>query len=148
MRDLYGKELSIGQIVSVNRPHYRGLIKAEIVSFTPKKVRVEYGTKGHSGRQHSYLVDACDVALAPMEEQNWTEEFCIEVISAAHNILDDKKVTRAVYGIVFKKLVVASTYGPTELAGKFKTAIHLMKEDLKGLKKRWDEEDLVNTLKG
>lgn len=57
--DLYGKQLSIGDEVAVTPKNYRGLVKAEIIQFTPKSVRVKYmNTWNHGlpGREETYLV--------------------------------------------------------------------------------------------
>jgi hypothetical protein len=42
MKDFIGQELSIGDTVVTTPKHYRGLVKAVIISFTPKQVRVLY----------------------------------------------------------------------------------------------------------
>ena len=42
MEDFFGQELNIGDIVAVEAKNYRHLTEAEIVEFTPKKVRVQY----------------------------------------------------------------------------------------------------------
>ena len=42
MKDFLGKELKLGDLVVVTEPQYRNLVKAKIVAFTPKKVRIEY----------------------------------------------------------------------------------------------------------
>ena len=42
MKDFLGKELQIGDSVVVVVPNYRELVLAQIVAFTPKKVRVVY----------------------------------------------------------------------------------------------------------
>lgn len=42
MKDFLSKELGIGDLVVATEPKYRNLVKAKIVAFTPKKVRIEY----------------------------------------------------------------------------------------------------------
>jgi len=42
MKDFLGKELQIGDSVVVVVPNYREFVLAQIVAFTPKKVRVVY----------------------------------------------------------------------------------------------------------
>ena len=53
MKDFLGKELELGDLVVTTRPNYREFVKAKIIAFTPKKVRVEYTT--YSGRADTYL---------------------------------------------------------------------------------------------
>jgi hypothetical protein len=53
MKDFLGKELEIGDLVVVTEPKYRNLVKAKIVAFTPKKVRIEY--RSYLGRNYTYL---------------------------------------------------------------------------------------------
>ena len=57
MEDFFGRELSIGDVVAVEAPRYRMLVKATVVAFTPKQVRVEYINNWNSseGRVESYL---------------------------------------------------------------------------------------------
>lgn len=42
MKDFCNKEVSIGDTVVFNEPHYKGLVGGEIVKFTPKGVRIKY----------------------------------------------------------------------------------------------------------
>jgi hypothetical protein len=42
MKDFLGKELRIGDSVIIVAPNYREFVLAQIVAFTPKKVRVVY----------------------------------------------------------------------------------------------------------
>ena len=42
MKDFLGKQLDVGDDVVLTAPQYRHLVKAKVVAFTPKKVRVEY----------------------------------------------------------------------------------------------------------
>lgn len=53
MKDFLGKELEIGDLVVVTEPKYRNLVKAKIVAFTPKKVRIEY--RSYLGHNDTYL---------------------------------------------------------------------------------------------
>lgn len=53
MEDFLGKELELGDMVVTTRPNYRDFVKAKIIAFTPKKVRVEY--KNYSGHIDTYL---------------------------------------------------------------------------------------------
>lgn len=53
MKDFLGKELELGDLVVTTRPNYRDFVKAKIIAFTPKKVRVEYND--YYGRPETYL---------------------------------------------------------------------------------------------
>lgn len=53
MKDFLGKELELGDLVVTTRPNYRDFVKAKIIAFTPKKVRVEYND--YAGRPDTYL---------------------------------------------------------------------------------------------
>ena len=58
MKDFLGKQLDIGDEVVLTAPQYRHLVKAKVIAFTPKKVRVEYSntwTYGSQGRLEEYL---------------------------------------------------------------------------------------------
>ena len=55
MKDFLGKELELGDMVVVTEPNYRNFVKAKIIAFTPKKVRVEYTL--YDGRSYEYLSD-------------------------------------------------------------------------------------------
>lgn len=52
MKDYFGNELAIDDIVAFCRPNYRELCKGKIVQFTPKQVRVEYD---QWSSKHTYL---------------------------------------------------------------------------------------------
>ena len=59
MKDFLGKELSIGDSVVVTPKNYRGLVKAQVISFTAKQVRLEYmNTWNFQSRPEQYLVYA------------------------------------------------------------------------------------------
>ena len=49
MKDFLGKELQIGDSVVVVVPNYREFVLAQVVAFTPKKVRVVY--ENRDGKQ-------------------------------------------------------------------------------------------------
>lgn len=53
MKDFLGKELELGDLVVVTEPQYRNLVKAKIIAFTPKKVRIEY--RSYLGLTETYL---------------------------------------------------------------------------------------------
>lgn len=56
MKDFLGKELNIDDEVVLTAPQYRFFVKAKIIAFTPKKVRVEYyNTWNHSSYRQEYL---------------------------------------------------------------------------------------------
>jgi len=59
MKDIFGIELSIGDVVAFNPPRYKGLIKGKVVAFTPKMVRIEY-TK--NGETETTVCLSCDLA--------------------------------------------------------------------------------------
>lgn len=42
MKDLFGNELAIGDVVGFNPPRYKGLVLATVVGFTPKMVKLSY----------------------------------------------------------------------------------------------------------
>jgi hypothetical protein len=50
MRDFLRKELALGDDVVTMVPRYRSLVKAKIIAFTPRKVRVEYTNTWNYGR--------------------------------------------------------------------------------------------------
>ena len=47
MKDFCGKECQIGDTVVFNEPYYKGLVKGEIVKFTPTGVRIKYHLHGN-----------------------------------------------------------------------------------------------------
>ena len=55
MKDFLDKELELGDFVVVTEPKYRNFVKAKIIAFTPKKVRVEY--RSYLGLTETYLSD-------------------------------------------------------------------------------------------
>lgn len=60
MKDFLGKQLFEGDDVVTTPKNYRGLVKAKVVGFTPKQVRVVYINNwnyGNPGREEhfSYL---------------------------------------------------------------------------------------------
>ena len=42
MKDIFGNELELGDIVAFNPPHYKGLAKGRITNFSEKMVTVAY----------------------------------------------------------------------------------------------------------
>ena len=42
MKDIVGQELAVGNMVVFNPPKYKGLLTGEVVSFSPKMIRVKY----------------------------------------------------------------------------------------------------------
>lgn len=59
-RDFVGIELAEGDFVAAVRPSYRDLVLGRIVSFTPKRVRVEY--KLHYGsNMNTHLYSSQDL---------------------------------------------------------------------------------------
>lgn len=42
LTDYRGKPLEIGDAVTVTVDHYKGMVSAEVIGFTPKKIRVQY----------------------------------------------------------------------------------------------------------
>lgn len=58
MRDFLGQNISVGDSVVTTPKNYRGLVKATVVAFTPKKVRVRYTNTwnyGPKGREEDFL---------------------------------------------------------------------------------------------
>lgn len=59
-KDFVGVTLKEGDIVAAIRPNYRELVQGQIISFTPKKVRVKY--KLHYGCSYDiHLYEASDL---------------------------------------------------------------------------------------
>ena len=61
MKDFLGKQLDVGDEVVLTAPQYRHLVKAKVVAFTPKKVRVEYNntwTYDSQGQLEQYLSES------------------------------------------------------------------------------------------
>ncbi len=48
MKDFLGTEIQLGDMVVLTQPNYRNLVRAKVIAFTPKKVRVEYRMRGSS----------------------------------------------------------------------------------------------------
>lgn len=46
MKDFLGTELQLGDMVVLTQPSYRNFVRAKVIAFTPKKVRVEYKMRG------------------------------------------------------------------------------------------------------
>lgn len=66
MKDFVGNELTLGDTVAVAPKNYRGLIRAQIIKFTPQQVRVKYKNTwnfGTPGRDEEYLVYPGDLML-------------------------------------------------------------------------------------
>jgi len=42
VKDFLGNDLALGDEVVLTAPNYRHFVKAKVIKFTPKKVRVEY----------------------------------------------------------------------------------------------------------
>lgn len=42
MKDFFGNELELGDVVAFYAPGYRSFTEGTIIAFTPKQVRVEY----------------------------------------------------------------------------------------------------------
>ena len=55
MKDFLGKQLDVGDEVVLTAPQYRHLVKAKVVAFTPKKVRVEYNNTWNFSGSQEYL---------------------------------------------------------------------------------------------
>ena len=49
MKDFLGQEISIGDTVVLTAPEYRHFVKAKVIQFTPKKVRVEFNNTWNFG---------------------------------------------------------------------------------------------------
>ena len=46
MRDIFGREILIGDVVAVNPPYYKGLAKAKVIRFGKVMVTVQYTPEG------------------------------------------------------------------------------------------------------
>ena len=58
MKDFLDNELAIGDEVVATPKNYRGLVRAQIVAFTPQQVRVKYlntWNYGAPGREENFL---------------------------------------------------------------------------------------------
>lgn len=42
MKDFLGTEIKLGDFVVLTEPKYRNFVRAQVIAFTPQKVRVEY----------------------------------------------------------------------------------------------------------
>lgn len=69
MKDFLGKELELGDLVVVTEPNYRNFVRAKIIAFTPKKVRVEY--RSYLGKNDTYLSDPDFLIL--YEKYKWPD---------------------------------------------------------------------------
>jgi hypothetical protein len=61
MKDFLGQEISIGDTVVLTAPKYRHFVKAKVIQFTPKKVRVEFNNTwnfGPKGYIETYLSES------------------------------------------------------------------------------------------
>jgi hypothetical protein len=76
MKDFFGNELQIGDMVALMTPKYRALTDAVVVSFTPLKIRVAYNvTWGKTSIEHIdprnrgwtelFLADPCMLVKSP-----------------------------------------------------------------------------------
>lgn len=57
MKDFLGRELSIGDSVVTTPRYYRGLVRAEVIAFKPKQVRMRYKNTWNygEGKDEEYL---------------------------------------------------------------------------------------------
>ena len=55
MKDFLGKQLDVGDDVVLTAPQYRHLVKARVIAFTPKKVRVEYNNTWNFSASNTVL---------------------------------------------------------------------------------------------
>lgn len=62
MRDVFGREIHVGQEVAFMLPRYRDLWIGTIVAITPQNVRVNYT---YQGRDQTYLTPGKNVAIRP-----------------------------------------------------------------------------------
>jgi len=76
MKDLMGRELSVGDVVVVAPKNYRGLIKATIESFTPKQVRLVYFN--HNNYLVHYLVPPEFVTKVSLKTDGMVHCLCNE----------------------------------------------------------------------
>ena len=63
MKDFFGQELAVGDEVAVEQPRYRNLIRAEIIAFTPQKIRVKYRYQNYD---HTFLTLPNTLIKAPL----------------------------------------------------------------------------------
>jgi len=76
MKDFFGRELHVGDIVAFERPKYRELVLGTVMAFTPKGVRLQWTT--HDDRTLAYMTPAVhvikkectDCAMKKPEEEN------------------------------------------------------------------------------
>ena len=62
MKDIFGNDIKLGDIVAFNPPYYKGMIKGWVTAFTPKMVRVDYKWQS---RPQSTVVEPHNVAIQP-----------------------------------------------------------------------------------
>lgn len=67
MKDIFGREIQIGDLVAFNPPYYKGLVIGKIIKFNHKTVTVEYIHSGFLVRSVPYPSDVC-VCLERREE--------------------------------------------------------------------------------
>ena len=80
MNDINGKELSLGDRVAFNPPHYKGLVPkfakglvlGTVVGFSPKQVKIEYELSWRPRKPishaHTYPHDVAIVEKGPQNE--------------------------------------------------------------------------------
>lgn len=67
-KDFLGNTLEIGDEVVTTPKNYRGLVRAKVVAFTPKQVRVVYMNTwnyGLPGREENFLTGAGSLVKIP-----------------------------------------------------------------------------------
>lgn len=62
MRDVFGREIAVGQEVAFMLPGYRDLRLGRVMAITPQRVRVAYTYQGH---EDTYLTPGNNVAIRP-----------------------------------------------------------------------------------
>lgn len=61
-RDIFKREINIGDKVAFNHPGYRYLRIGQVIAFTPKMVRVQYSV---AGKEESTLKSGDDLVVDP-----------------------------------------------------------------------------------
>lgn len=55
MKDFLGAEIKLGDFVVLTEPRYRNFVRAQVIAFTPKKVRVAYKQTAGARLETTYL---------------------------------------------------------------------------------------------
>jgi hypothetical protein len=67
MKDRFGTEIILNDIVACNTPRYRGLCLGTVIAFTPQKVKIQYNNTWNygatGGHIETYLTEPINVVV-------------------------------------------------------------------------------------